>query len=94
MIPLKRKLFKIGARYGHVGQGKGLEVYIPILAADLMHAIKRAQMMGGLKKGFKDFWFAQEIGPYEFTKTREEWKKFKAQMRARLEEKKMRRRTG
>jgi len=82
---MARKRYKVGAKFGHAGAGSGYDVYIPI------HAIKRAQMMGGLKKNFKYFWYAEEIGPGEWLKTKTEWWKFKETMWAREREKKRKR---
>lgn len=95
MIQLSRKYYKVGATYGHMGQGKGIPIYIPIYAGDIIQAIKRAEMMGGLKKRFKYFWHVEEIfSPFELLEVRAKWLKFKSQMRRRAIEKKMRRRTG
>ena len=76
-----RRRYKVGAIYGHMGRGKGIEVRIPILAADVTHAIARAQKMGGVKKRFKCFWHVEEVGLVEFLKVQADWCRFKQQVR-------------
>jgi len=88
---MKRKRYKVGALFGHCGAGRGLPVYIPILAGDIMQAIERAQRMGGIKKRFKYIWHVEEVGPREFIEIREKWAEFKEMMWAREQEKKIKR---
>jgi len=88
---MARKRYKVGAKFGHAGSGGGYHIYIPIMAENLLHAISRAQKFAGLKKGFKDFWFAQEVGSGEYQDIKNDWRRFKSMMRARETEKKLKR---
>lgn len=74
---MKRRFFKVGATFGHCGQGNGVAVYIPVIACNPVTAIKHAGKIGGLKKQAKHFWFAQEIDGLEYLILQLKWHQFK-----------------
>lgn len=74
---MKRRFFKVGATYGHCGQGNGVAVYVPVIASNSIHALKYASKIGGLKKQPKHFWHAEEIDGIEFLILQLKWRQFK-----------------
>lgn len=74
---MKNKYYKIGVVYGHCGSGNGIPIYIAVLANDILDALKRAEKLGGIKKSFKNFWYAKEIDEFEYNMTRNRWQDFK-----------------
>lgn len=74
---MKMKYYKIGAVFGHCGSGNGIQVCIPILAANIVHALKQAEKTGGIKKSFRNFWYAKEVDKWEFNVTKLRWENFK-----------------
>lgn len=74
---MKYRYYKVGVVYGHCGSGNGIPVYIAVLGNDVLDALKRAKKIGGIKKSFKNFWYAEEIDEFEYILTRNRWNSFK-----------------
>ena len=74
---MKNKYYKIGVVYGHCGSGNGIPICVAVLANDIIDALKRAREVGGIKKSFKNFWYAKEIDEFEYMITRSRWQDFK-----------------
>ncbi len=89
---MARKWFKVGTVYGHCGAGQGIDVCIPIYAANVMQARCRVIKMSGVKKRFKYMWNVEEVtNEFELKAIRKRWIEFKLRMWARERARKTRR---
>lgn len=72
----KWQCFKVGVSLGHLGRGKKVEVYVPVIARDIMDARRRAPRRGSVKKHYRYIWLTEPCSLDEYLATRREWRRF------------------
>lgn len=68
--------FKVGVSLGHLGSGKRVEIYVPVIARDILDARRRALRRGSVKKNYRTIWRTEPCSFDTYRALRQEWRRF------------------